>query len=221
MTLAADAVRDFYDRFGARQDAQEFYERAAIDDLVAHASLHEARAVYEFGCGTGRLAAELLANVLPADARYFASDVSTTMLSLTRQRLAPFGARAETVRQEPGSVAVPLPDGSVDRVLTTYVLDLLPGEAIAAFVTEAARILAAGGRLCIASLGWGSPGASWLVARAWYGAFRLRPALVGGCRPIRLQDYVGPPDWQVLHHRRLSAWGVPSEALVARPVSLR
>lgn len=219
MSLAPEKVRDFYDRFGSKQDAQAFYERPALDDLLAHASLRDATSVFEFGCGTGRLAAHLLGDALPPSARYVAADVSSTMLDLTRARLAPFGARAEVVRQSPGDTRIPLPDRSVDRVLSTYVLDLLPENALRAFVAECARVLAPGGRLCVASLGFGSVGPSGVVARGWHALWRVAPGLVGGCRPIRILEYVGPPRWRVLHHRRLSAWTIPSEVLVAEPVA--
>ncbi len=62
-----EQVRAFYDRFGAKQDSQAFYEDAATADLILNAELGAARAVFEFGCGTGRFAEKLLAEHLPAD----------------------------------------------------------------------------------------------------------------------------------------------------------
>ncbi len=58
MTHGADVV-SCYDRFGRRQDPQGWYEDAALERLIALGRLAEARAVCEFGCGTGRLAAGL------------------------------------------------------------------------------------------------------------------------------------------------------------------
>lgn len=63
-------ARAVYDRFGARQDRQSFYEDEALADLLAHLAFREAQAVFEFGCGTGRLAKTLLDNHLPATAYY-------------------------------------------------------------------------------------------------------------------------------------------------------
>ncbi|MGE5248130.1 MAG: class I SAM-dependent methyltransferase, partial [Verrucomicrobiota bacterium] len=82
MTLSHEEARAFYDRFGAKQDWQRFYEDRAIADLIAHASFGKAGAVLEFGSGTGRLAETLLARHLPPTARYLALDVSGTMVSL-------------------------------------------------------------------------------------------------------------------------------------------
>ena len=56
--LSIPEARRFYDRFGAKQDKQVWYEAAALDDLVLHSDLANARSIFELGCGTGRLALE-------------------------------------------------------------------------------------------------------------------------------------------------------------------
>jgi hypothetical protein len=43
----------------------------------------------------------------------------------------------------------------------------------------------------------------------------LRPALVGGCRPLELTAWVSSSEWRVRHHSRVAPFGVPSEVLVA------
>ena len=58
-TLSHAAARALYDRIGRWQDTQRFYEDRATGDLIAHADLHQAQAVFEFGVGTGRLADRL------------------------------------------------------------------------------------------------------------------------------------------------------------------
>ena len=55
-TLSHEEAQRFYDRFGAKQDWQRFYEDRAISELVAHGALADAQSVVEFGCGTGRIA---------------------------------------------------------------------------------------------------------------------------------------------------------------------
>jgi hypothetical protein len=51
-TLSHHEAKAFYDRFGARQDGQAFYEDGALQELVRHARFAHAREVVEFGCGT-------------------------------------------------------------------------------------------------------------------------------------------------------------------------
>jgi len=64
--LSAAEIRQFYDRFGEAQDKQGFYEDAAQAEMLEYARLQQASSLFEFGCGTGRL----------ADSRRFAAAVS-------------------------------------------------------------------------------------------------------------------------------------------------
>ena len=65
--------------------------------------------VFEFGCGTGRFAEQLLANHLPSHATYWGCDISTTMTDLSKLRLAHFGDQA-TLWKSTGETSLPLPD---------------------------------------------------------------------------------------------------------------
>ncbi len=94
-TLTHAEAKAFYDGFGRRQDAQAFYEQGAVDDLCAHADFKSASSVVEFGCGTGRFAEALLGSLLPPEVHYVGLDLSETMVELTRERIRPFGNRAE------------------------------------------------------------------------------------------------------------------------------
>ena len=215
MTLQQSEIRSFYDRFGKKQDTQSFYEDPALKDLIAHAGFADAEYVFEFGCGTGRLAALLLAEHLPASATYLGCDLSRTMIALATARLATYEGRARVLQTE-GPIHFPLPDNSADRVISTYVLDLLPGAAILEFLNEAHRVLGAGGKLGLVSLTQGTTFLSRLVSSAWAAVYRLRPSLVGGCRPIRLEQYIDPGFWELEYRQAVVAFGVPSEVLLAR-----
>lgn len=204
----------FYDRFGAMQDTQGFYERPALHDLRAHVELGSARSVVEFGCGTGRFAAELLNTDLPPETTYLALDISRTMVELTAGRLNPFGTRAQ-VRQSDGSPRIDAADGAFDRFISNYVLDLLPDDEIRAVLDEAHRVLAPGGLLGVASLTNGPGPISRLVSTVWCAAHTLSPWLVGGCRPIELLRYISAPRWNLTHRAVVTPYGVPSEIVVA------
>ncbi len=215
--LNKEEVRSFYDRFGAKQDWQGFYEGPAIQDLLAHGAFEDARAVLEFGCGTGALAENLLFRYLSKDATYLCLDLSSTMVSLASDRLHKYGPRAE-VRLTDGSPKLPLPDSRFDRFISNYVLDLLPPDEIEAVVRETHRVLASEGRLCLISLTYGNTLASQIVIWLWRRVFAFRAALVGGCRPVRLFDFLPAKRWQVLHHHVVATFGIPSEVIVARKV---
>jgi ubiquinone/menaquinone biosynthesis C-methylase UbiE len=214
--LAPIEAKRFYDRLGSGQDWQRFYENPALNELIAHAGFESAHSVFEFGCGTGALAARLLQRHLPADARYVGLDISSTMVSLALKRLKPWSGRAR-VYQANGSTRIPEPDQTFDRFVSTYVLDLLAPEFIEQLLSEGRRLLVPGGRLCLASLAYGTSRFSRAVCWGWQRLWRLSPGIVGGCHPIELLEYLPRQDWDPVYRATLTNWGMSSEVLIALP----
>ncbi len=214
--LTHEQAQAFYNRMGAKQDWQAFYEAKATQNLIAHASFETAQAVFEFGCGTGALAERLLTAHVSPEAQYVAVDSSTTMIRLAQARLARFGSRVE-VQQTDGSFPFDAPSGLYDRFVSTYVADLLSASDIVEMLSEAHRLLRPEGLLCLVSL---TPGPTWfsrLVTVLWTGIHRLSPSLVGGCRPLELQMLLPASGWQLVSVNVVTAFGIPSEIVVAKP----
>ncbi len=204
----------FYNRFGAKQDWQAFYEGAATRDLIAHAAFETAQSVFEFGCGTGAFAEQILIHQLPPQATYLAVDSSATMVRLAQSRLARFGERV-TVRQTDGLLQFAERAGAFDRFISNYVLDLLALADLTQLLTEAHRLLVAEGRVCLVSLTRGATPLARLVTWSWSRLHALDPRLVGGCRPLELRDHLPPTHWRLDYAQVLTRFGVPSEVVVA------
>ncbi len=217
MVLSRAAARAYYDWFGKKQDSQRFYEDPALDRLVAHADFEHAERIFELGCGTGRFAARLFSAHLPSSASYVGVDISSTMTRLASERLAPVGSRAE-VAQTDGSPQIPLPDGSVDRVVSAFVFDLLSDSDIQQAIREAQRVLRPGGKLCLVSLCEGVTRLSRLFVGLWTILYRVHAPLVGGCRPIHLESYLDRSRWKVEHRHVVVSFGVPMEVIIAGKV---
>jgi len=213
--LTHGQARAFYDWMGAKQDWQAFYEERAAQDLVAQAVFENAQAVFEFGCGTGAFAERLLASHLEPSARYVAVDSSTTMIRLAQARLARFGSRV-TVKQTDGSLQFEAASGSYDRLVSTYVADLLSASDITVLLSEAHRLLMPEGYLCLVSLTHGTRWLSRLVTALWIGVHRLQPSLVGGCRPLELHALLPATCWHLEYVNTVTAFGIPSEIIVAK-----
>lgn len=216
-TLSHEEARRIYDFIGSKQDSQAFYEDVATRDLVRHGEFATARAVFEFGCGTGRFAKTLLAEHLGAKARYVAVDVSPKMVALARQKLSEFGDRARVVLSD-GNPRTSEPAASFDRFVSNYVLDLLSEEDIRSVVAEAHRLLRPGGLLCLASLAPGKDVLSRAVMAVWSFLHGLNPKLVGGCRPIDLLPFLSDNRWKLRHRQGFAPYGLPSEAVIAERV---
>jgi ubiquinone/menaquinone biosynthesis C-methylase UbiE len=150
---------------------------------------------------------------LPSSATYLGCDVSSTMINLATERLAPYAERAKVVRSN-GSIRFPVSDQSVDHVMSSYVLDLLSGEDILLVFAEAHRVLTAGGKLCLVSLAKGATFPSKIVSFIWMTLFRIRASLVGGCRPIRLESHFDQELWQFEYQNVLTPFQVPSQVLI-------
>ena len=216
MVLTRSQARNFYNRFGRKQDAQAFYEDAALEEMIVHAAFSQSESVFEFGCGTGRFALNLLERHLSSAATYLGSDLSQIMIDIARQRISPYARRAKVVLSD-GNINFPLPAESVDRVISTYVLDLLSEEDILNVISESRRVLKPSGKLCLVSLTHGITVASRVVAAMWLAVFRLHAPLVGGCRPIGLGAYLDLHEWSIEYHKVVVRFGVPSEVLIASP----
>lgn len=214
MVLTRYQAQTFYDRFGRQQDAQAFYEDAALNDLIAHAEFEQAEKVFELGCGTGRFALRLLTKHLPPSASYSSMDLSQTMIDIAEQRISPYIERAKVVRSD-GSIRFLLPSRSVDRVVSTYVLDLLSETDIRQAISEARSALIPSGKFCLVSLTAGVTFTSRIVSTLWSAAFRLHAPLVGGCRPIQLDSFFDQDCWSIEYRNIVTQFGVPSEVLIA------
>jgi len=210
-------VRRYYDRAGSFQDKQSFYEDVALDALVRHGDFAAAQSVFEFGCGTGRFAERLLADVLPPTARYVGIDISSTMLELARGRLARWAGRAE-VRESVAGFDFSDLGGPFDRIVATYVFDLLSEEDIAAALAGCRATVKPGGLLCTAGLTRGTTAMSRLTSSAWSWIHARKPSLVGGCRPLELCDHLPKTDWRVIHREVVVGATVPSEVIVAEAI---
>lgn len=136
------------------------------------------------------------------------------MVKLAQSRTARFGGRA-AIQQTSGPPQVDLPDGSFDRFISTYVLDLLSEEDIETLLNEAYRVLIRGGLLGIVSLTAGSRGLSRLVSSAWNQLHRFSPILVGGCRPITIMQPLEGLGWRVRRRNVVTSFAIASEIVIA------
>jgi len=108
--------------------------------------------VIDFGCGTGRLAVQVIPRLVGG--RYIGVDISKTMLDRARTQVA------ETVRDHRCDVLwlnqttpeFPFPDLSIDMICAFSVFTHLEHEDSYRYLKDARRIVRAGGRLVFSCL---------------------------------------------------------------------
>jgi SAM-dependent methyltransferase len=114
------------------------------------------RSVFDFGCGCGRLARQLIQQ-RPRPARYLGVDLHAGMIAWCQRNLAPAAAGFAFVHHDvyhyhfnpgalkPRMLAFPAEDGAFSLVEAWSVFTHLTEEQAAFYLSEAARILAPGG----------------------------------------------------------------------------
>jgi SAM-dependent methyltransferase len=121
----------------ARKPGHDSYPRFHRDQFLALLPA-PGRRTLDIGCGEGRLARDLVAR----GHRVVAVDASATMVRLARE------ADASLLLARADGAALPLADGCADLIIhfmSLQDIDDMPGA-----IAEAARVLGAGGRLCLA-----------------------------------------------------------------------
>lgn len=119
-----------------------------VGNHLRFADVRLGETVLDLGCGAGIDSILAAVRVGPAG-RVLALDFLPEMLDLTRAAAQEAGLeQIETIEAE--MEAIPLPDDSVDLVISNGTLNLSPRKA--RVLAECARVLGPGGRLCVADL---------------------------------------------------------------------
>lgn len=117
--------------------------------------------VLEIGTGTGALL--LLAKRAVPDAAAIGLDPDPRVLAIAARKARRAGV---TLRLDRGYAdRLPYPDGSVDRVLSAFMLHHLPADQQHDGLREVRRVLAPGGRLHLLDIGGSAPSAAGRLLR--------------------------------------------------------
>jgi arsenite methyltransferase len=159
-----DLVREAYGSIcvDTRQIAQKLYSDTELDDVpnesveralgvnnhLRFADIEPGETILDLGCGAG-IDAVLAAKRTGPSGRVIALDFLPEMLERTAKAAADAGL--ENIDTLEGEMeAVPLPDDSVDQVISNGVINLSPRKR--RVLAESARVLRPGGRFCVSDL---------------------------------------------------------------------
>ena len=146
----------FYDAFTRLLGVRDAHWR-----LVAQAGIEPGATVLEIGTGTGALL--LLAKRAVPDATVIGLDPDPRVLAIAARKARRAGV---TLRLDRGYAdRLPYPDGSVDRVLSAFMLHHLPADQQHDALREVRRVLAPGGRLHLLDIDGSAPSAAGRLLR--------------------------------------------------------
>jgi ubiquinone/menaquinone biosynthesis C-methylase UbiE len=187
-----------------------------LTESRAHARAWEAAqlapgdAVLEVAVGTGVLFSRV-ARVKGLE-RCIGVELASGMLHEAQRRLQPL-LRPPNALCRGDARQLPFPAQTFDLILNAYMLDLLPEDDIREVLKEFRQTVKPAGRLVLLTMAKQNR----LLQGAWMWLYGRWPALVGGCRPIRLDEFLAATGWRVDLHEMVSQCGFRSELIRARP----
>lgn len=192
----------FYDLWGTLTESR------ATDRALQLAEVRDGQRVLEVATGTGRLLRRLL-ECNPSGIT-IGVDLSPAMLQKAGIVQKQGNVRAAGVLMA-SAYQLPFKNEIFDRILNNYMFDLLPEEDFLPVIREFHRVMAAGGRLVITTMGAGN---RW-YHRFWSGVARVAPSLLTGCRPVDLSGYLPQAGFKVEKVELVSQNTFPSEVFLA------
>lgn len=129
-----------------------FRWRPEFEPLLAPADLRPGQTVVDFGCGPGMLALELGRRV-GVSGHVHGVDLNEMFLARAREHAAREGLADRISVHHVGDGRIPLPDGSVDRVICKNVLEYV--DDVVKTLREFRRVLRPGGLLHAVDSDWG------------------------------------------------------------------
>lgn len=129
-----------------------FKWRPEMEPLLAAADLKPGQTVVDYGCGPGGLALELARRAGPSG-HVHGVDLNAEFAGLARKALAEAGFGAASTVHHVMDDKIPLPGGSVDRLICKNVMEYVPD--IDATLAEFRRVVKPGGIAHIIDSDWG------------------------------------------------------------------
>ncbi|MGH2757558.1 MAG: methyltransferase domain-containing protein [Actinomycetota bacterium] len=145
-TQVARKLYDWRELEGIPQSA--ITRALGVNNHLRHADIASGETVLDLGCGGG-IDSLIAARRTGPDGRVIALDFLPEMLDRTAKAAAE--ARIDNVELLEGEMeAIPLPDESVDHIISNGVINLSPRKT--RVLAECARVLRPGGKFCVSDI---------------------------------------------------------------------
>lgn len=205
--LSKDEVRETYRKFAATYDMWGSpMESRARQRCLEVADIKDGESILEVAVGTGLLFEKILH--MNPNGRNEGIDLTEKMLDRAKTRARNSGV-SNYVLQPGDAYHLQYPDDTFDVVVNNYMFDLIPEHDFATILGEFKRVLHTGGRVVLVNMTLGS---NWFNT-LWEWLYRLRPALLGGCRGVELKPYLEKVGFEKVRREYISQLFFPSEVV--------
>ncbi len=207
--LSQDEVRLVYNRIAQVYDLWGMLtETRARRRGIELAGIRDGERILDVAAGTGMFLTEIVRR--NPNGMTAAIDISEGMLRKAKAKLK--DTRAQVELKLGSAFEIPYRAGTFDLLINGYMFDLMPHAAVPQLLAEFKRVLKPDGRLVLINMTegqrWGSHIYEWL--------YRQSPALMGGCRGVKLAGPLEQAGYQVIVREYQQQFLFPSEVILAR-----
>ena len=182
-------------------------EEKALRTILRWVNIRDGQAVLEAGVGTGRLFSRITS--LNKTGRNVGIDLSKKMLEKTRNKC---GKHKNVKLLQADITNLPYDLGTFDRIICSYVLDLLPENLYVSILSRFRSMLQPEGKLIIAYMEAGSKPSH----KFWAWVAETFPRLMTHCRPINLETYLQEAGFTIEQKADFTQLTFPSCVMEAR-----
>ena len=203
--LDKNRVAEVYRRIAPTYDLWAWLtETKARDRCLEIAAIQDGEDVLEVAVGTGLAFEKILAS--NPSGRNEGIDLTEAMLARARKKARRSGSQNYHL-QVGDAYDLDFPDESFDVLINNYMFDLLPERDFSTVLAEFRRVLRPGGRLAMVNM---TQGVRWYNG-TWERAYRINPALLGGCRGVTLLPLLTECGFSQTSREYVSQMTFPSE----------
>lgn len=207
--LSQKEVRNVYNRIARVYDLWgTLTETRARQRGIELADIRDGERILDVAAGTGMILTEIVRR--NPTGMTAAIDISEGMLQKAQAKLK--DTRAQVELKQGSAFEISYPSGTFDLLINGYMFDLMPNTAVPQLLAEFKRVLKPDGRLVLINMTegerWGSHFYEWI--------YRQSPALMGGCRGVKLAGPLGQAGFGVMVREYQQQFFFPSEVILAK-----
>lgn len=205
-------ARSTYNRLSSWYDLLSGgFEDKPRNNAIQNLEIKEGEIVMDIGCGTGKSMPVMAENV-GETGKVIGVDLSEGMLAKTKKRLqsSPLESTIHLVAGD--GMLLPFRNGTIDKILFSFSLELFDTPDIPAVLAECKRVLNLGGLISVVSLSKNDPN---LMTKMYEWIHTKSPQWVD-CRPIFVRDSLERAGFNILSANEFSMMGLKGESVLAK-----